>query len=632
MATQRLSADALAVLRKGECDAACVRITSGQLDRRLYEEVNEVLVRLGGKWKGGRTKAHLFPYDPRPLLAGVLATGEMPPKNPLAFFPTPSHWVEHVMESSLFDRLQDGDDVLEPSAGGGALAEGMRQRLAHRQVHIECCELSSINQQVLRDKGFEIVGEDFLAYQPQKHYRAIVMNPPFSVEQDRLAYITHIRHAWELVAEGGFLIAFAPPGYTFRTDKQSYDFLSFVLTYGGWEALPAKSFHESGTDSAITLITLEKQDLSWRYAPYQGCPTWFCWEITVLAENGDDALCQIQQRLREQLNRGDLCADPKHPAWSHTQEAIRDYYQAVIAKARKQDHQHLEIRPQDWPFLEEAFMLCWDDTWKARYDQQTARRATAPTCEEVQPDAIAPVPHDHEAHRSEPSLSTKREAHRSEPDISEEAGESIILHYSEGTLLYSPLPCDTSLSYEQLTALSEHFGVQRRDDYPALPWCMEHLIGTTWRHISTGEAQMVHHLATNRFNKPVLCAVPATPFTPDGQRVDSIGFWSGNHYLVEQWMRVDLQSEETQLCWFGVELAWLHKQLTVCEHKLAEYCWDRTNRKLYLRAKQEYQRQLHLAEVGLHAFADKYHLSIPLAVLNSGIVGSEGNPAQMALL
>ena len=45
------------------------RITSGQLDRSLYEEVNEVLVRLGGKWKGGRTKAHLFPYDPRPLVA-----------------------------------------------------------------------------------------------------------------------------------------------------------------------------------------------------------------------------------------------------------------------------------------------------------------------------------------------------------------------------------------------------------------------------------------------------------------------------------------------------------------------------------------------------------------------------------
>ena len=35
--------------------------------------------------KGGRPKAHLFPYDPRPLLAGVLATGHMPPKSPGLF-------------------------------------------------------------------------------------------------------------------------------------------------------------------------------------------------------------------------------------------------------------------------------------------------------------------------------------------------------------------------------------------------------------------------------------------------------------------------------------------------------------------------------------------------------------------
>ena len=93
MPDQCISAEALTVLREAECDSDRVRITSGQLDRTLYKEVNEVLVRLGGKWKGGHTKAHLFPYDPRPLLAGVLATGDMPPKNPWAFFPTPPELV-----------------------------------------------------------------------------------------------------------------------------------------------------------------------------------------------------------------------------------------------------------------------------------------------------------------------------------------------------------------------------------------------------------------------------------------------------------------------------------------------------------------------------------------------------------
>ena len=49
MTDQCVSEGALAVLREIECDPDRTRITSGQLDRSLYEEVNEVLVRLGGK-------------------------------------------------------------------------------------------------------------------------------------------------------------------------------------------------------------------------------------------------------------------------------------------------------------------------------------------------------------------------------------------------------------------------------------------------------------------------------------------------------------------------------------------------------------------------------------------------------
>ena len=207
-----------------------------------------------------------------------------------------------------------------------------------------------INQQVLRSKGFEIVCDDFLIYKPEKRYRAIVMNPPFTLVTDRYAYITHILHAWELLAEGGFLIAFAPSGYTFRSDKESYDFLSFVLTYGGWKDLPAKSFHESGTDSVITRMTLEKQDVSWRYRPYGGYPSWICQEIILFSDNGSEELLSARDRLIAQLDRGELCTDPKQPSWSHTQAAIHEYYQRVIVDARKHG-QHLDVQAHDWPRL-----------------------------------------------------------------------------------------------------------------------------------------------------------------------------------------------------------------------------------------------------------------------------------------
>ncbi len=628
MATQCISADALAVLRAVECDSDRARITSGQLARPLYEEVNEVLVRLGGKWKGGRTQAHLFPYyDPRPLLAGVLATGDMPPKNPFAFFPTPSRWVQYVTELPFFNDIQDGDCVLEPSAGFGALAEGMRQRLAQREVQIDCCEILPINQQVLRNKGFEIVAADFLTYQPQKRYRAIVMNPPFSVEKDRLAYITHILRAWELLDDGGFLIAFAPSGYTFRSDKKSYDFLSFVLTYGSFEELPEKSFHESGTDSCITLMTLEKRDQSWRYRPYNGCPTWFCWNAVLLADNGDDAFYHAQQRIIAQLNNGDLCADPALPAWSKTQEAIRDYYQRVIEDARKNSHQHLDIRPQDWPFLEQRFMMHWDDAWEADGSSQEAAQSAS------EPDAPVVVEAVHEATMPEASPAPlDHEARSSEPTEAVEPVEPAISPLQPtGTPLYSPLSCDASLSYEQLVAIYEETSALPRESYPTLPWCMEELVGTTWRNIHTGEEKSVHHIGTNRFGRPVLCAAPANPPKPFGQDLEIIGFWSGDRYLVDDWVRVDLQSEEAQLCWFGVELAWLRGQVTFCESKVIEYQWDTTNRNLQKRMKKEYQLQLQGAESHMREFAARRHLFIPLEVLNSGIGGSESSPAQMVM-
>lgn len=626
MATQSISAGALAVLRELECDSNRVRITSGQLARPLYEEVNEVLVRLGGKWKSGRTKAHLFSYDPRPLLAGVIATGEMPPKNPCAFFPTPSQWVDYVMEFPLFNDIRDGDAVLEPSAGFGALAEGMRKRLGRVRVQIDCCEMLPINQQVLRDKGFEIVASDFLAYQPQKRYRAIVMNPPFTLETDRMAYMTHIQHAWDLLADGGFLVAFAPSGYTFRSDKKSSDFLSFVLTYGGWEALPAKSFHESGTDSVITIMTLEKQDLSWRYRPYHGCPTWFCYNAVLLADNGGDEFYYTQQRIIEQLNRGELCTDPTLPAWKQTQEAIHDYYQQVIADARKSGQQHLDIRSQDWLFLEQEFMERWDDTWEGNgYPEEATQEAAeqeAPVMVKVREAVIskeAPRPLGDDVRTSEPSI------------VGEEVEPADSSSRFTGTSLYSPLPCDPSLSYEELYASYEETLAASRECYLALPWCMEGLVGTTWRNIHTGEAKSVHHLGTNRFGRPVLCAAPATPPVPCGQNLEIIGFWSGDRYLVEEWVRVDHISEEAQLCWFGVELAWLRRQVTLCESKVAEYRWDTTNRNLQKRVRQEYQFQLQRAEASMRDFAARHDLFIPLEVLNSGIGGSESAPAQMAM-
>jgi len=95
-------------------------IRFSQVSPTLYSEVNEVLTRLGGKWKGGRTKAHVFQEDPTHLIAYVLTTALMPRKNRDAFFPTPNEVARGIMMMSDLDKLCDDDLFLEPQAGSGA--------------------------------------------------------------------------------------------------------------------------------------------------------------------------------------------------------------------------------------------------------------------------------------------------------------------------------------------------------------------------------------------------------------------------------------------------------------------------------------------------------------------------------
>jgi hypothetical protein len=50
----------LTVLHQSHIDGARLYLPPTQLDRKLYVSVNEVIARLGGKWQGGKIKAHVF--------------------------------------------------------------------------------------------------------------------------------------------------------------------------------------------------------------------------------------------------------------------------------------------------------------------------------------------------------------------------------------------------------------------------------------------------------------------------------------------------------------------------------------------------------------------------------------------
>lgn len=104
------------------------------------------------------------------------------------FFPTPDAVAEEVVGQA---EIEPGMRVLEPSAGNGMLADAARNAGAEVDVVEQAGQLRAI----LAEKGFALVGDDFLEYRPSVPYDRIVMNPPFSNDQD----IQHVEHAYTML-------------------------------------------------------------------------------------------------------------------------------------------------------------------------------------------------------------------------------------------------------------------------------------------------------------------------------------------------------------------------------------------------------------------------------------------------
>lgn len=259
MATKKITSDVEQVLRDSRVEGNLLFLPPRQLDPKLYRAVNDVLVSIGGAWKGGKVKAHVFSGSPADALATVLETGEKPPKNPLDFFATPWALAERLIEHA---RVAPGMSVLEPSAGEGAILD----RLARYDLSptIAAVELDPGRAAILRAKGYLNVFEaDFLAPElpfPPASFDRVLMNPPFTSPADPLAYIAHIKRAFLMLAPGGRLVSIAPGGFAYRADARTRTFRDFVATNGGWEELGASAFRESGTDAATVVLWLDHED------------------------------------------------------------------------------------------------------------------------------------------------------------------------------------------------------------------------------------------------------------------------------------------------------------------------------------------------------------------------------------
>lgn len=218
-----------------------LQLPPDQLERKVYDAVNKVLVAAGGKWNK-KLRVHVFESDPRQLLGLAVEQGAITNlKQEFQEFFTPAD-----VAQNLCDHIAIGDRVLEPSAGIGRIAKAA----ADAGAKVFCCEIQGRHVAELRkDDRLTSWEGDFLKFDPTwlRPFDHVVMNPPFSEGQE----YAHIMHAAKFLKRGGTLTSIMSPAMKWRGQKSDMQFRDWLrletIRFDDWE-MPEGTFKSEGTN------------------------------------------------------------------------------------------------------------------------------------------------------------------------------------------------------------------------------------------------------------------------------------------------------------------------------------------------------------------------------------------------
>ncbi|MFE3146594.1 class I SAM-dependent methyltransferase [Streptomyces sp. NPDC059218] len=224
-----------------------------ELDRALYERLNNLLKEIGGRWDGTKAvRAHTFPFPVEDFMRESLASREFPSHFDQGWYPTPPSIVHDILERAA---ITEGMSVLEPSAGTGSIVGPATGRGAV----VDCVEIDQRRIHVLREQGAarQVTEADFLDLDPvdREHgYQRVLMNPPFSTA------VRHVMHALGFLDDDGTLIAVMPEASQWHSDRATVEFRELVaLAEGEFIPLPDRSFAPSGTYVPTVLLVIEAE-------------------------------------------------------------------------------------------------------------------------------------------------------------------------------------------------------------------------------------------------------------------------------------------------------------------------------------------------------------------------------------
>lgn len=116
-------------------------------------------------------------------------------ENFINFYPTPKNLLREITRNVQWWNVEG---ILEPEAGKGDIVDFIMGEQSDRVV--DCIEINPELQAALKGKGYAVIHDDFLTFEPRYHYDLIIMNPPFDKGT------THLLKALSIQERGGRII------------------------------------------------------------------------------------------------------------------------------------------------------------------------------------------------------------------------------------------------------------------------------------------------------------------------------------------------------------------------------------------------------------------------------------------
>ncbi len=209
-----------------------------------YNEVKAILIKAGGKY--AKNAFTFKDADAQEIKDRLLSGEKINDKKKFQFFATPK-----AVADRLFNKLgyEKGMMVLEPSAGQGGLLEDIDPN------DVQCVELWESNFQILKTKGYEVIGEDFTKMEIEDVYDRVIANPPFTKNQD----VDHTLLMYKALKDGGRLVTLTSTHWVNSSTKKCVEFREWLDSVGAEvEEVEAGAFKESGTNIKTSIITINK--------------------------------------------------------------------------------------------------------------------------------------------------------------------------------------------------------------------------------------------------------------------------------------------------------------------------------------------------------------------------------------